>query len=277
MALVGDIKSFKLHSLLQLITMEGKSGALKIDDGTRQAKCYFNHGKLYHCSLAKLTGSQAFYELLIWDEGQFTFDERGKIDLRTVYEPLDSLLIEGSKLLEEWNVIVAGRNMSDEVFEVASQDPDTVSDFAMSPKDWKVLRLIDGRLSAKQVAEKSGLGYLAVYKILFDLQTAVIIRSLQFRMLNLQVIPMPARGKSLFIPKESIEGSRIGVETALQDMIYQQIDGRTNLDKIMKKLHLDHKNISQAITRLYRQGLIGLIDMHGKELTIDKAAIGEKL
>jgi predicted transcriptional regulator len=277
MALVGDIKSFKLHSLLQLITMEGKSGALKIDDGTRQAKCYFNHGKLYHCSLAKLTGANAFYELLTWDEGQFTFDERGKIDLRTVYEPLDSLLIEGSKLLEEWNVIVSGSNMKDEVYEVASMDPDTVCDFAMSPQDWKILRLVDGRLTAKQVAEKSGLGYLAVYKILFGLHTAGIIRSLQFRMLNLQIIPVPARGKSLFVPRESVEGARIGVETALQDMIFQMVDGRTNLERIMKKLQLDQKNISQAITRLHRQGLIGLIDVHGKELTLDKAAVGEHL
>ena len=275
MALVGDIKSFKLHSLLQLITMEGKSGALKIDDGTRQAKCYFNHGKLYHCSLAKLTGSGAFYELLTWDEGQFTFDERGKIDLRTVYEPLDSLLIEGSKLLEEWNVVNSSGNMAEEVFEVATLDPDTVYDYAMTPQDWKILRLVDGRLNSSQIADKSGLGYLAVFKILFDLQTSGIVRSLQFKMLNLQTIPIPARGKSLFVPKESIEGSKIGVETALQDMIYQMVDGRTNLEKIMKKLQLDQKNISQAITRLYRQGLIGLIDVHGKELTLDKAAVGE--
>ena len=275
MALVGDIKSFKLHSLLQLITMEGKSGALKIDDGTRQAKCYFNHGKLYHCSLAKLTGAGAFYELLTWDEGQFTFDERGKIDLRTVYEPLDSLLIEGSKLLEEWNVINSSGNMREEVFEVATLDPDTVYDYAMTPQDWKILRLVDGRLNSSQIADKSGLGYLAVFKILFDLQTSGIVRSLQFKMLNLQTIPIPARGKSLFVPKESIEGSKIGVETALQDMIYQMVDGRTNLEKIMKKLHLDQKNISQAITRLYRQGLIGMIDVHGKELTLDKAAVGE--
>ncbi len=275
MALVGDIKSFKLHSLLQLITMEGKSGALKIDDGTRQAKCYFNHGKLYHCSLAKLTGSSAFYELLTWEEGQFTFDERGKIDLRTVYEPLDSLLIEGSKLLEEWGVIVSQDNMTLEVFEVAPQDPDSVNDYAMTPQDWKVLRLVDGRLTAKQVAEKSGLGYLSVYKILFSLKSAGIIRSLQYRMLNLQVIPIPARGRSLFVPKGEIEGRRIGVETAIQDMIFQMVDGRTTLEKIMKKLQLDQKHISQSITRLYRQGLISLIDAAGKELTLDKAAVGE--
>ena len=105
MALVGDIRSFKLNSLFQLITMEGKSGVLTIEKKSRQAKCYFQTGRLYHCSLSKLKGASAFFELLTWESGNFSFNDRGRIDLRSVYEPIDSLLIQGSKQLEEWRII----------------------------------------------------------------------------------------------------------------------------------------------------------------------------
>ncbi len=274
MALVGDIKSFKLNSLLQLITMEGKSGVLRIDDSARQAKCYFQSGRLYHCSLAKLTGSAAFFELLTWDEGQFAFDERGRIDLRTIYEPIDSLLIQASRLLEEWRVIKSQGPFEDEVFET-TEELDRSADIMMKPDDWKVLRLVDGKLNSKQVAEKSGLGYLSTYRILFSLKSAGIIRSLKYKLLDLTLIPKPHRGQSLFVPRDKMDKRHVGVETAMQDLVYQMVDGHTNLEKITSRLQLDQMHISVVITQLYRQGLITLVDPRGNNVPIEQAAIGE--
>lgn len=274
MALVGDIKSFKLISLLQLITMEGKSGVLRIDDGTRQAKCYFQSGRLYHCALAKLTGSAAFYELLIWEEGEFAFDERGRIDLRTIYEPIDSLLIQGSKLLEEWNVIKAEPNFPDEIFEISSSSQQ-ITDFTMKPDDWKVLKMVNSKLNAKQIAEKSGLGYLNAFRILFALQSVGIIKPIKYKLLDMTLIPKPHRGQSLFIPKDIAEKKRIGVETALQDLAYRMIDGRLNLAKIRDQLAIDQKKISIVITQLYKQGYISLADHKGNNVPIEHASIGD--
>ncbi|MBP6927009.1 MAG: DUF4388 domain-containing protein [Caldisericia bacterium] len=275
MALVGDIKSFKLNSLLQLITMEGKSGALRIDDGERQAKCYFQAGRLYHCSIAKLTGSAAFFELLIWEEGEFMFDERGRIDLRTIYEPIDSLLIQGSRLLEEWKVIKSQGFFEDEVFEAQDNIQEASSDFTMKPDDWKTLRLVDGKLNARQIAEKSGLGYLSTYRILFALKSAGIITSLKYKLIDLTLIPQPHRGQSLFVPKNRITSPKVGVETAMQDLVYQQIDGHNTLERITARLHLDQKRISIVITQLYRQGLISLVDAKGNNIPLEKASIGD--
>jgi len=274
MALVGDIKSFKLNSLLQLITMEGKSGVLKIDDGTRQAKCYFQTGRLYHCALAKLTGKEAFFELLTWEEGQFSFDERGRIDLRTVFEPIDSLLIQGSRLIEEWQVIKTQGPFPDDVFEITDNLGDKVVDFTMKPEHWKVLRLVDGKLNCRQVADKSGLGYLAAYRIIFALKSTGIVRSLQYKLIDLTTVPVPARGQSLFIPRDRVPGRVIGVDTAMQDLVYHQIDGHTNLEHIMNRLKLDQRHISIVVTQLYRQGLIALHNSRGTIITLDSAAIG---
>lgn len=277
MALVGDIKSFKLNSLFQLITMEGKSGVLTIDEGMRQAKCYFQTGKLYHCSLSKLTGASAFFELLTWEEGEFSFNDRGRIDLRTVYEPIDSLLIQGSKQLEEWQVIKTQGPFPDEVFEVSNDAPDSMTEFTMNPDYWKVLRLVDGKLTCNQIAEKSGLGYLASYRIIFDMKSAGLIRSLEYKLLDMTLIPIPSRGRSLFVPRSSIEKSSIGVETAMQDLVYRKIDSRRSLSRIASLLKLDQKRISMVITQLTRQGLVTLVDKNGSMVSIDKAGVGERI
>ncbi len=276
MALVGDIRSFKLNSLFQLITMEGKSGVLTIDDGARQAKCYFQTGKLYHCSLSKLTGASAFFELLTWDDGKFSFNDRGRIDLRTIYEPIDSLLIQGSKQLEEWQIIKIQGPFQDEIFEVSGEAPDSMTDFTMTPDYWKILRLIDGKLTCNQVAEKSGLGYLSSYRIIFDLKSAGLIRSLEYKLLDMTLIPIPSRGRSLFVPRSSIGKQAIGVETAMQDLVYRKIDSRRNLNRISGILKLDQKRISMVITQLTRQGLVSLVDKNGSMVSIDKAGIGER-
>jgi hypothetical protein len=276
MALVGDIRSFKLNSLFQLITMEGKSGVLTIENQSRQAKCYFQTGRLYHCSLSKLKGASAFFELLTWESGSFSFNDRGRIDLRSVYEPIDSLLIQGSKQLEEWRIIKNQGPFPDEVFEVSGEIPSAMTDFSMTPDHWKILRLVDGKLTCNQLAEKSGLGYLASYRILFDLKSSELIRSLEYKLLNMTLIPIPSRGKSLFVPRGSLDDKVIGVETAMQDLVYRKIDGKRNLKRIMNILKLDQKWMSMVVTQLFRRNLISLIDSEGNMIPLDRAGIGER-
>lgn len=89
------------------------------------------------------------------------------------------------------------------------------------------------------------------------------------------LIPQPHRGQSLFVPKNRIASPKVGVETAMQDLVYQQIDGRITLERITAKLNLDQKRISIVVTQLYRQGLISLVDAKGNNVPLEKASIGD--
>jgi len=146
----------------------------------------------------------------------------------------------------------------------------------MTQDYWKILRLVDGKLTSLQIAEKSGLGYLSSYRIIFALRSAGLIKSLQYKLLDMTLIPMPSRGRSLFVPRTAVEKSAVGVETAMQDLVYRAVDTKSTLNQIATKLKLDQKRISMVVTQLYRQGLVSLVDTKGNIIPIDRAGVGDR-
>jgi response regulator RpfG family c-di-GMP phosphodiesterase len=99
----GSLSEMDLPDLVQVLSQGRKSGALRIQSERGPGDVFFQEGRIVHVTFAGQEGEQAFYELLHLDAGQFQVDPTAAPDRQTVQLSVESLLLEGMRLLDESN------------------------------------------------------------------------------------------------------------------------------------------------------------------------------
>lgn len=109
--LQGDVSTFSLAEVLQLLHQGKRSGTLRIQDGSRERSLYLDHGDLYVLKVEQSESDQEVWDLLLGDETRSSLDlgdllkRRGLIEqndltaaeLQSVKDDLfDSFLWEGA-------------------------------------------------------------------------------------------------------------------------------------------------------------------------------------
>ncbi len=102
-ALSGHTSQLAMADLLQLLSLNGKTGVLRIDNG-RTGKIYFRSGKIINATLESVSGLKALYRLLAWDEANFELeplleDEEGVEE--KIHDATQSILMEGFTQIDE--------------------------------------------------------------------------------------------------------------------------------------------------------------------------------
>ena len=102
-ALSGHTSHLAMADLLQLLSLNGKTGVLRIDNG-RTGKIYFRGGKIINAKLERVSGLKALYRLLAWNEAHFELeplleDEEGVEE--AINEATQSVLMEGFTQFDE--------------------------------------------------------------------------------------------------------------------------------------------------------------------------------
>ncbi len=105
--LEGDLKNLQVPNLLQSINLAKMSGLLDVRSKADETKIYFNDGTPYHCLSRDSKGDMALIELLIWEEGEFRFWPEEKVQEKTVMRRLDSILMEGVTLLDQYRYLTS--------------------------------------------------------------------------------------------------------------------------------------------------------------------------
>lgn len=103
--LEGDLKNLQIPNVLQSIGMSKGTGRLEVETPTENAVVYFLDGAPVHCTLGPLEGSSALIELVGWDEGEFRFYPEAAIENKTIKKRLDTLLMEGAALDDQFKAI----------------------------------------------------------------------------------------------------------------------------------------------------------------------------
>jgi CheY-like chemotaxis protein len=100
-ALAGHTSHLGMADLLQLLSLNGKTGVLRIE-GDRQGKIYFRNGKIINARLDRARGLKALYRLLSWQEAQFELEplEEGNVE-EIISEATQGALMEGFTQLDE--------------------------------------------------------------------------------------------------------------------------------------------------------------------------------
>jgi len=156
--------------------MGKKNGALHIRGRNGQsAVVWFREGKILDCEVGRLSGENAFYRLLNWQEGEFAIEFKPVDREERIAASTQGLLMEGMRRIDEWGRIIEQLPPLDQVFEIEyglladrlAEIPDDVNG---------LLRLIDGRRTLQDVIEEADYDDLAAAGIISKLFFEGIIR-----------------------------------------------------------------------------------------------------
>jgi hypothetical protein len=120
------------------------------------------------------------FELMSWQEGFFSFEERGRDevppDIRITVST-ESLLMEGARRIDEWSRIEEVVPNLDVVPELAPVDTsrDGGAMLDLLPHEWQVLTMIDGERDLRAIAASLGRDEFEIAKIAYGLATTGVV------------------------------------------------------------------------------------------------------
>lgn len=121
------------------------------------------------------------FELLSWDEGYFRFEEESP-ELpsaeATVRIPIEALLMEGARRIDEWSRIRERIPHLDVVPRLAAPDAGAMPQLDLLPSEWRFLTLIDGRRSLRELAAALRESEFDVARIAFGLVSTGVLELL---------------------------------------------------------------------------------------------------
>src|SRR5690349_15952355 len=97
----GAISLPLLPDLIQIYTVSMADGALTIRRGTDMGTIWFERGAMVHAVCGEITGKEAVYALLRWNDGHFSFDGDETAPLRSITASWEEVLLEGCRRLDE--------------------------------------------------------------------------------------------------------------------------------------------------------------------------------
>jgi CheY-like chemotaxis protein len=149
----GALSDMAVVDLIQTIEISRKTGVIHFrnPDGKRGA-IYFRNGKVIDAELGRLTGEDAVYRLLVWNDGDFEVEFKNVRRKDVIELSSQGLLMEGMRRVDEWGRLCEQLPPLETVFEVDYRE---LSDrLAEIPDEINgILRLFDGRRSLMQVVD----------------------------------------------------------------------------------------------------------------------------
>lgn len=97
----GSLSEMALPDVIQVLCQGRKSGQLRIRSGSESGEVHFHDGAVVNALFASHRAEEALYEMLRLVEGDFTFDPTFKASARVITTPVEALLLEGMRRLDE--------------------------------------------------------------------------------------------------------------------------------------------------------------------------------
>ncbi len=105
-ATVGRIMGITLFGFLQLLEVERKTGLIVVSASGDEGRLYFDRGKLVHGETRRLRGVAAVNDIVGWPDPKLEIFYKRTSRERTIEEPLQHVLMEAARLLDERGVPV---------------------------------------------------------------------------------------------------------------------------------------------------------------------------
>ncbi len=176
--LEGQIREFSLLEIVQFLSGSRKTGILhmRASEGDPGA-IFFAEGTIVHATVGPISGEEAFYALMQWREGHFSFEPDQLTDERTVRQGSTNLLLEGARREDEWAVLSEHIPSVDLIPEfLLPTDGETGKQITLNTSEWVVLSKIDGERSVKEVAAAASLSEFHTCRLIYPLIVNNLIR-----------------------------------------------------------------------------------------------------
>jgi hypothetical protein len=159
-----------LPDIIQLVSQGSKTGCFNVVDDSRRAKIYLKDGRIVHAVSSTAEGLDAFYEVALWLDGNYTFEEGDQAITPTITKPNASILMEMGRRMDEWRVI-SQKITSLDLYPISTLLPGETPT-GVNPREAKLLGLVTGWYSVAELAEVTQKPVLTVAKDLYGLAMA---------------------------------------------------------------------------------------------------------
>ena len=180
--LQGSIREFNVSDVVQFLSGTEKTGKLRLradQYGAAEAEgsILFAEGTVVHAELGGSVGEDAFFDLMLWGEGQFSFDPDFEPTEKTVRQSSTNLLLEGARRKDEWSVLsqhIPDMGLVPEF--VLPGDNETGQQITLNTSEWVVLSKIDGQRNLKEVALAASISEYHTCRLIYPLVANKLIR-----------------------------------------------------------------------------------------------------
>jgi hypothetical protein len=185
--LTGTLDDFSLPEVLRLLSSGGRSGRIDVMRSAGTGSVFFKDGQVCYAESSdtpKLGGEAgsdleaavqsqieaAVFDLLRWEEGSFKWESGStfepEVDLTL---SIEDLMEEASRRLEELEEITTKIPSEAAVLAMAPSPPEGAAEINITPEEWRVLALVDGRRPVTEIARLAGLDTFSVMRLLYGL------------------------------------------------------------------------------------------------------------
>lgn len=163
----GSMREAPLPDIIQLVSQGAKSGCFHVADDPKRCRIYLKDGRIIHAVSHDHEGLDAFYEVALWLDGNYRFEE-GDADVpNTINKPNASVLMEMGRRMEEWRVI-SQKITSIDLYPASTLLPGD-EPHGVNPRQAKLLTALTGWYTVQELAEVFQKPVLNMAKDLYDL------------------------------------------------------------------------------------------------------------
>jgi hypothetical protein len=118
----------------------------------------------------------AAFDLLRWELGEFLWDPAVEATPEvTIYVTVENLIMEASRRLDELEVIQRKIPSPETVLAMAATPPEGAVEINITPEEWRILVLVNGARSVREIGEMVGLDDFSAMRTLYGLVSAGLI------------------------------------------------------------------------------------------------------
>jgi hypothetical protein len=117
--------------------------------------------------------------MLHWDRGEYSWDPKVQADVEVpIAVSVENLIMEASRRLDELELIKRKIPSEDTVPGMAPAPPEGAVEINITPEEWRILVLIDGRRTVRDISAGSGWDEFTTMRTLYGLVSAGLVEVL---------------------------------------------------------------------------------------------------
>ena len=163
----GSMREAPLPDIIQLVSQGAKSGCFHVADDPKKCRIYLKDGRIIHAVSHDHEGIEAFYEVALWLDGNYRFEEGAVEVAPTINKPNASVLMELGRRMEEWRVI-SQKITSIDLYPTSTLLPGEEPQ-GVNPRQAKLIGALTGWYTLQELAEVFQKPVLNLAKDLYDL------------------------------------------------------------------------------------------------------------